>query len=84
MASKKLFYAVAITCFLYASTGGLKMMQETESSFGAIPEVLILAFILLAPVGIGAICYAHLPRRPKPQDQVQLDKYCDAQRFEKG
>lgn len=71
MASKKLLYAVAATCFLYAAVGASTALQAGKENLGVALDPTTLTFLSLAAIGIAAIVYSHAGHKPKSQHQVR-------------
>jgi hypothetical protein len=75
MPSKKLLYAVAFVCFLYAGVGLSKFIEERQSDGdNANPDALTLGFLLLGSLGIFMMSYAHLGEKPRDRNRLKQNE----------
>ena len=75
MPSRKLLYALALVCFLYAGVGLSKLIEERQLDGGnTTPEALTLGFLSLGSFGIFAISYAHLGKKTRERNRLKQEE----------
>jgi hypothetical protein len=80
MPSKKLLYAVAFVCFLYAGVGLSKFIEERQlDGDNTNPDALTLGFLSLGALGIFAMSYAHLGKKLRDRNRLKRDEGTDKQ-----